>query len=71
MSDLDLSFPHRVDSEGNYHSICRTCFQTVAILPREADLTAAEKRHKCKGAPLALGPKPASVERMELLRRRA
>jgi hypothetical protein len=47
----DPNFPHRLDRNGIYHSICLSCFQTVATSFRQAMLIEAEKRHACSGPP--------------------
>lgn len=49
---LDCQWPHRLNQDGTYDSICPTCFQTVARSRTEADPDAAEDDHICPGAPL-------------------
>jgi hypothetical protein len=42
------SFPHRLDSDGIYHSICIKCLATVATAKVESDLSVAEQEHICE-----------------------
>jgi len=41
------SFVHRIDQYGIFHSICRTCSQTVAINAKESTLRHGEEEHEC------------------------
>jgi hypothetical protein len=54
-------FPRRLDENGNYHSICLNCFQTVATSYSQQALVEIEKQHICK-IPLSLrmGKPPAA-----------
>ena len=44
----DRDFPRRLDENGNYHSICLNCFQTVATSYSDEVLVKAEAKHVCK-----------------------
>jgi hypothetical protein len=46
-------FPHRVNRDGSFDSICKRCFQTIASCSNETALAAAEQEHRCDG-PLLL-----------------
>jgi hypothetical protein len=61
---LDCQWPHRLNPDGTYDSICPTCFQTVARSRNEAELSAAEDDHVCLGAPL-LPPYRLSCRELE------
>jgi hypothetical protein len=53
MADKLISFyPHRVNRDGTYDSICLTCFATIASARREEDLKGLDKAHVCKPATL-------------------
>jgi hypothetical protein len=41
------NFPHRLNSDGNYDSICRVCLATIASAPTEAELAPLESAHIC------------------------
>ena len=41
------TFPHRLNPNGSYDSICRECHQTVASSLDEADLAPYEHDHAC------------------------
>jgi len=47
MSDNPTPYPHRLNAEGSYDSICRRCFRTVARAQAEAELQAYEAAHVC------------------------
>jgi hypothetical protein len=47
MSDRPTHFPHRQDSDGLCHSICPTCFATVARSRPEAEVAELEMAHVC------------------------
>jgi hypothetical protein len=53
---FEFPFPHRLNRDGTYDSICQTCFNTVGTGRTEAELAQAEKRHQqeCPGPPRAL-----------------
>jgi hypothetical protein len=44
-----IAFPHRQRPDGSIDSICSECFQTIATASTEAELSAAETVHDCKG----------------------
>jgi hypothetical protein len=60
-------FPRRLDENGNYHSICLNCFQTVAMSFSQEALVEVEKQHVCK-IPLSFGMRKPSepVSAMEV-----
>jgi len=41
------TFPHRLNPNGSYDSICTECHQTVASSPDEAVLVQHERDHAC------------------------
>ena len=41
------TFPHRQNKQGEYESICRSCFATIATAESEAELIAHERAHVC------------------------
>ena len=41
------TFPHRLNENGTYDSICLVCFQTIATGANEAGLAEGEQRHVC------------------------
>lgn len=43
------SFPHRLNKDGSYDSICRHCFMTVASHVSEPELEPLEYEHRCFG----------------------
>ncbi|HEY4380141.1 MAG TPA: hypothetical protein VGN01_07325 [Acidobacteriaceae bacterium] len=45
-------FPHRVNRDGSFDSICKRCFLTIASCASETELAAAEREHMCDGPPL-------------------
>jgi phage tail protein X len=45
-------FPHRLNRDGSFDSICKRCFQTIASGMSETALAAAEQGHTCDGPPL-------------------
>jgi hypothetical protein len=47
MSERATQFPHRQDSDGLCHSICPTCFATVARSRPESELAELERAHVC------------------------
>ena len=52
---LNVNFPHRLNPNGTYDSICAGCFITVATANKEDDLLAGQNAHIC------LGPDPNHV----------
>lgn len=40
-------FPHRLNRDGTFDSICRVCFATVASVVDEAELAHHEAAHVC------------------------
>ena len=51
MQPISDPFPHRLNYDGSYDSICKTCFMTVASGLSEAALAEGERDHKCPGQP--------------------
>ncbi len=47
-----VKFPHRVNLNCTYDSICRACLATIASVEKEADLAEFELRHVCDPARL-------------------
>jgi len=41
------TFPHRLNWNGSYDSICTECHQTIASSPDEAGLAREEQDHAC------------------------
>lgn len=49
---LRPQFPHRLNADGSYDSICTVCYSTVASADKEIDLAVPESAHRCD--PVAL-----------------
>jgi hypothetical protein len=47
MNDNSTMYPHRLNEEGSYDSICRACFATVVRGKAESELAAYEEAHIC------------------------
>ena len=58
MSMEHAQFPHRVNHDGTYDSICRMCYRTIAHEVREADLADFEASHVCSELDLVVRNKP-------------
>jgi hypothetical protein len=41
------NFPHRLNADGSYDSICTLCRLTVATAKAEDDLARHERKHEC------------------------
>jgi hypothetical protein len=41
------NFPHRLNPDGSYDSVCTLCLSTVATAKSERELTPHEKNHIC------------------------
>jgi hypothetical protein len=57
MSQEDLtfrSFPHRMNRDGTFDSICPRCFVTVANAIHETDLARFERCHVCDSSATTL-----------------
>ncbi len=52
MASTLRTFPHRLNWDGSYDSICLKCFATVATTRTESELTAHDKNHACNHAML-------------------
>ena len=52
------NFPRRLDRNGIYHSICLTCFQTVATSFSQTTLVEGERHHICEGPPARMMARP-------------
>jgi hypothetical protein len=65
-----VRFPRQLDQDGLYHSVCMTCFRTIAISSNPAVLAEKEWLHSCDGrSPQVLsGPIPTTAQ-TELLPR--
>ena len=46
---ITSSFPHRLNKDGSYDSICSHCFMTVASHTSESELEPLEYDHQCFG----------------------
>jgi hypothetical protein len=44
-----VRFPRQLDQDGLYHSVCMTCFRTIAISPSLALIAEKEWSHQCDG----------------------
>ena len=44
------TFPHRLNPDGTWDSICTKCYLTIATEKSEEALAAAEQRHDCYAA---------------------
>ena len=53
MASTLRKFPHRLNRDGSYDSICLKCFATVANTQTEIELTAFDKSHACNHAMLS------------------
>jgi hypothetical protein len=52
MASTLRKFPHRLNRDGSFDSICLKCFATVANTATEIELTAHDKTHACDHAML-------------------
>jgi hypothetical protein len=52
MAIIIQTFPHRLNPDGTFDSICPGCFQTIATQKEESQLAAAEEAHRCPGLDL-------------------
>jgi hypothetical protein len=52
LTHSDPAWPHRLNPDGTYDSICPTCFRTIAHSSDENELARVENLHVCPGAPL-------------------
>ena len=43
----ERKYPHRVNLDGSWDSICARCFLTVAHCETESELAASEQKHVC------------------------
>jgi hypothetical protein len=62
-------FPHRLNRDGSYDSICLTCFATVANAKEAADLDVLDQGHVCDPVVLSqrgpvLGSRPINLRSM-------
>lgn len=49
---LHLTFPHRINRDGTYESVCTVCQQKIATAANEKDLFRIEFDHVCNPARL-------------------
>ena len=49
MDAKSARFPRQLDDNGFYHSVCMTCFLTIAISSSQTALTENEWLHMCDG----------------------
>jgi hypothetical protein len=47
-SQTAVFYPHRLNSDGSFESICLTCFATFATAETESELLEYDKRHICE-----------------------
>ena len=47
MASTLCTFPHRLNRDGSFDSICLRCFATVANAATETELTAHDQNHIC------------------------
>lgn len=45
---IDSGYPHRLNRDGSYDSICPKCFITIHSSMREEDLVEPEENHVCE-----------------------
>jgi len=50
MASTPRTFPHRLNRDGSFDSICLKCFATVASAIIESELKVREKMHTCDHA---------------------
>jgi hypothetical protein len=48
-----IFYPHRLNRDGSFDSICLTCFATVVYAKTEAELVDSDKDHVCDSGFLA------------------
>ena len=48
-AQTELIFPHRLNPDGSFDSICPTCFLTVSAKRNETELSMDESNHVCYG----------------------
>lgn len=46
----ETKYPHRVNLDGTWDSICTRCFQTIAHCKTERELAQFEEKHVCDSA---------------------
>jgi hypothetical protein len=47
MSENEVNFAHRANSDGTFDSICRRCFLTVVKSASLSEIAVQEQRHSC------------------------
>jgi hypothetical protein len=52
MEDALSPFPHRLNKDGSFDSICGKCYRTVTTQTAELDLAVYETEHVCTAANL-------------------
>jgi hypothetical protein len=52
MASTLRTFPHRLNRDGSFDSICLKCFATIANKVTETELKPSEKLHTCDHAML-------------------
>jgi hypothetical protein len=64
MDAKSVRFPRQLDQDGLYHSVCMTCFRTIAISSSLAVIAEKEWSHRCDGSPpqALSGPIPVSSQ---------
>lgn len=46
-------YPHRLNADGSFDTICHLCFRTLGKAEKEEDLAALEQAHVCRKRDLA------------------
>ena len=49
----EKKYPHRVNLDGSWDSICTRCFLTIAHCKTEKELAEVERKHVCDSSVLA------------------
>jgi len=47
MAGIPRDFPHRLNVDGNFDSVCPDCFKTISSQRFEVDLRSLERNHYC------------------------
>jgi hypothetical protein len=56
---ISSHFPHRINSDGSFDSICTVCLATIACVEKEDELAGFETAHVCNPGRIAqLGKYP-------------
>jgi hypothetical protein len=47
MAEIPRIFPHRLNSDGDFESVCPDCFLTISSQHVESELRSPEQNHFC------------------------